>query len=539
MKNRSAIQKALLALVILGLITAVCWLVFVSVSSLLAGQAPADTGTSLNKPSDALAMPEDYLPQKIEVGDDIGKALFYSEDMKPVSVGELSGREKNGCWIVFWASWCPDCRAMLETASEMKRIAKENGYSLVMADRLDNEKETVEGAKSELEELGISDVVIVYDKDEGNYQSWGMKSIPGSVVVGSDETVRAYYSGSLTPGEMDGLLRLGTMGREAAAKAFITERFSNEEGGVYCNSAAEGTIPSGHDVLSESMGILLEYAVLTKDRALFEKTLNYVGRHMRDASSLVSWYAAENGKRGSVNAVLDDLRILSAMQDANRLWNNAWEEETAQMAEAFLEKCLSPDGIPVDFVEFETGAKANTIALVYLDVTLLRKLAELDERFEKAAEQSQAILTGGYIGDEFPLYYAGYNLDLKVYNHADLNTAEALYTVWILARAGLCPKVTHDWLRERVEYGDLGARYEVNGKVVSGYDYHSAAVYGLAALIAEELHDEELARLALRRMERYCTMDAGLPEFGALGRPGEVLYSFDQLIAMLAYHGMG
>ena len=538
MKNRGMILKVLLALIILALIGAVCYLVSVSVSSVLGGQAPADTNTGSNTQSQALAMPEDYLPQNIEPGDNVSDAVFFNAEMKPISVSELTGREPNGCWILFWASWCPECREQLASIEDMKRIARENGYSLVLANRLDGTKETLENAQGELQELNVSDVLVVYDKEETNYKAWGVKSIPTSVVIGSDETVRTFMNGPLAIGEAEGLLKLGTIGREGAVLAFLERQFSNAEGGIYCNSASEGAIPSGHDVLSESMGILMEYAVLAKDRELFDRAWNYVRTHMQDASGLVSWYTAENGKRGSVNAVLDDLRILSALHEASILWDGAWKEHADAMREAFASKCLNKDGIPVDFVEFDTGNQANTVSLSYLDIDLLQKLAETDELYAKAREQSLAILGDGYIEDSFPLYYAGYNLDMKVYNHADLNTAEALYTVWILARSGRCPEKTHAWLKERVENADLAARYEINGKVVSGYEFHSAAVYGLAAMIGRELNDDDLYHLALRRMERYYELDASDPNFGAFGRKGETLYSFDQLIALLAYHDM-
>ena len=362
MKNRGTILKALLVLIILALITAVCYLVSVSVSSILVGQAPADTDPSSKPQSEALAMPEDYLPQNIETGDSVRGAVFFDEEMKPISIAELAGRETNGCWIVFWASWCPECREQLSSLEEMKRIARENNYALVLADRFDGAKETLENAKGELSEKDISNVQVVYDKEETNYKNWGVKSIPTSIVIGSDETVRAFMNGPLTVNEADGLLKLGMIGREKAVLQFLERQFSNEEGGIYCNSAQEGAIPSGHDVLSESMGILMEYAVLCEDRQLFEKAWNYVQNRMLNETGLISWYTAENGKRGSVNAALDDLRILTALCEASVLWDGAFKEEADAMREAFASRCLNKDGLPVDFVEFETGSQANTVS---------------------------------------------------------------------------------------------------------------------------------------------------------------------------------
>ena len=96
----------------------------------------------------------------------------------------------------------------------------------------------------------------------------------------------------------------------------------------------------------------------------------------------------------------------------------------------------------------------------------------------------------------------------------------------------MLPEDARLWLKQKVFAGTLGARYRTNGEVVSGYDFHSTAVYGLAALIAHESGDDEMFEMALRRMERKLILDAGSELFGAYAQVGTPIYSFDQLIPL-------
>ena len=125
------------------------------------------------------------------------------------------------------------------------------------------------------------------------------------------------------------------------------------------------------------------------------------------------------------------------------------------------------------------------------------------------------------------------------YSQSSLNTAEALCTLWHLSRAKELPKDALDWLRGRVEAGDLAARYRVDGTAAPGYEYHSTAVYGLAALIAREEGDEALFELALRRMERKCVLDWNDGQYGSYSQSGEAPHAFDQLIPLLVNAPLG
>ena len=143
-------------------------------------------------------------------------------------------------------------------------------------------------------------------------------------------------------------------------------------------------------------------------------------------------------------------------------------------------------------------------------------------------------MPGGRISDGFPFYYASYDYATKSYSQDELNTAEALYTLWNLSRAKELPADAWAFLKSRIETGDLAARYHVDGTAVKGFEYHSTAVWGLAALIAREEGDESAFELALRRMDRLLILDASDALFGAYAQKGAAAHAFDQLIPLLA-----
>ena len=305
----------------------------------------------------------------------------------------------------------------------------------------------------------------------------------------------------------------------------------NASGGVYTTNGPKSTTPSGTDVLSESQGLLLLSAVDTDDQELFDHVWSFTKEHML-VDGLCAWYTDADLKTGSVNATLDDLRIWYALHRAAGKWDGDYGSDALNIMRSIQQYCVNPQGCLVDYVELNDHSQAQPLSLCYPDLTILRLLAEENDYFATVEENCRLIVTEGYISDEFPLYYSGYDPASGRYKQDDLNSVEALYALWNLSRAGLLPETSLNWLHEHVQNADLYARYHVDGTPVTGYEYHSTAVYGLAALIAYEEDDEELWELALRRMERLYILDYSDPNYGSYSQGNEDTYAFDQLISL-------
>ncbi len=493
-------------------------------------RSPEETVSPAPEPASGsyLAAPEDFLPQWLSVGHTPPEAVFSDGSGSAVPLETILGGE--GVWLLFWASWCPDCAEQMEYLTELTELAAQAQVELILVDRLDA-RESREAAAEKLAQYD-TELRCLYDENEKCDQDWGLKEIPSSVFLDGQGIVREYCSGVLTPGEGEGLLFRLLHGRDAAGLLFLQRHMLSGPGGVGTSTCEHKDEPGGADVLSESQGLMLLYALEQEDRALFEETWNYTREHLL-SDGLCAWYVDGKGKKGEVNALLDDLRLEYALALAGEKWGEDYAAAAEEMRAALLRRCVNRQNGFVDFVELRSGRQAVTISLSYLDLRAIGKMAESDAAFQPVLERSESLLLEGRISEEFPLYYAAYDYQKKQYSRNELNTAEALYTLWNLSCASLLPEESLEWLRERVHRGDLATRYEVSGQPVSGYTYHSTAVYGLAALIAMEEGDEALLEEALRRMERLCVLDAEKESFGAYEQEGAEVYAFDQLIPLL------
>lgn len=477
----------------------------------LFGSKPGDQsvpdGTGTQSPVMGAA-PEELLPKHLSVGKAALPVVFSSSDGTSVSLDEIVQSAGHGVWFSFVSEQPVPDHAALAKAYDMTLV-------LVSDDSVEE-----------------SAVMSVSDPGNACYELWGLQTLPSDVVLSSEGQVLEYHAGPMNKEEAEGMLKRAREGRDEVGFTFIEGTMSNGNGGFYTNTAVKGASPSGQDVLSESQGLVLWYALEKDDRALFDLTWQFTKSNLLK-NGIAAWYVGADGKAANVNALLDDLRIWYALYQAEQKWDGIYSEDASAMLKAMRELCLDKKGRLVDFTDLSNGSRADTIALQYLDLVVLKAMAAEDAEFEPVYQNAENVLLDGRISDEFPLYHKNYSYTTRTYDAGNLNTAEALYTLWNLSRAGMLPEDAHDWLKERVLAGTLGARYRTNGDVVFGYDFHSTAVYGLAALIAHETGDDEMFESALRRMERKLVLNANDPEFGAYTQKNAVIYSFDQLIPLL------
>lgn len=479
--------------------------------------------------SAVLSAPEDYLPQNLIIGEKPPVQDFSDEKGNKVSLSQF---ETEPLWIIFWASWCPDCRNQLSQAVEMQKIAEKYGVKILLIDRLNPEKESIKAAQDEMKNLGIS-FDCIYDQDEYAYKQWGIKEIPTAVVLNKNGCVAGYTSNTISMGQAEAMLQNALYGYDRATFDFIEKKMCGKDGEIYINSKNGTASPSGNDSLSESMGLMMQYAVEIQDKSLFERLWNTTQNRF-EVKGLAAWYVDEDGTKADSNALLDDIRIWSALKGADKLWGG-YGKAADQIRNAIYTRCIDRKHNLVSFCNFSIDSRASDISMCYLCPAELNQMAQEESEYKVVMQEAQKVLTNAKISDYFPLYYSSYNYNTQKYSHEDLNTAEALYTIYNLATAGLVEQDTLDWITDKVENGSLGARYHIDGTVVKGYEYHSTAVYGLAALIARQTGDTKTFNKAIQRMERYRINDVSSEYNGAFTADEDEYESFDQLIPLIVY----
>lgn len=490
----------------------------------------------IQQPTEALSGSEVFLPEKLIFGEKLPCTRFWDAQGQPVDI--LEKYRGSRLVLMYWGSWCPYCEKQLEHLEEFQRVIEASGNTtLILVNKTDAAKEeSIEKAEAYLEEKHWQNYDHVYDLNLTAYTAYGMKRIPTTIVVDAEGYVRCVAARVLEGGEeLAQMLEESEIGNAGALLSFLKDKMRNEDGGLFtCYRDNGGGAPSGHDVLSESMGLLMECAVLLNDRQLFDESLDYVTKHMQ-RSGVYSWYVDSKGNQANSNALLDDLRIAKALAAAEKRWGG-YEVPLKELASALLTK-NTYRGRLCSFYDFKFRKSGSSICLAYADFEALKSLAEFESDYDGMAEELKGIVDGGFIGSTFPLYYSAYDYKLQRYSRESLNTAEALLTLYHLCGTELLREESLQWLKNAVAGNTLAARYEVDGTPAEGYQYDSTAVFAIAALIGEKCGDSELYRLSREGMERARVTDPDSAFFGCFTHSdnGSDLQSFDQLLPLLVY----
>ena len=480
-------------------------------------------------PSDEVALTEwtDHLPDAIHYGQKLPVTAFRAADGSMRDLNDWAGKK---LMLLFWGSWCPYCGKALGAWEAYESVLAEYpDYGLILINKLDPGKgETVEKAQAYLSDNAIP-FECLYDEGLKAWQAYGVRRIPTLLILDGQGYLRCMTADAPeSDPELRALLAWAESGGAAATERFLTASMIGADGGVYTTYMdRKGASPTGRDVLSESQGLLMAYAALTQNRALFEQSWRYAKEKLR-RDGVFAWYAMEDGTRADANALMDDLRIYRALKSANALWGGL-DSDVADLASAIIAHNASA-GQPVGFYDFRQQRAGSTIPLCYLD---LEALGDLGLR-----QRAEDILLGGYIGDAFPLYYAAYDYSSGTYSASSLNTSEALMTLYHAVKGGVARRESLKWLERQVVSGTLAARYGTDGRVVKGFDYHSTAVYAIAALIGAAAGNARLYTCARRLMERYAVTEPSALQGSFSDRAdGSDIIAFDQLMPLLVYAG--
>ncbi len=476
-----------------------------------------------------------YYPEALYLGQSLAEETLFRADGSTVKIGDIKG---DYLILNFWGSWCKYCKTQLEQTNVYTKIAERYGnIPIVLVDKMDREKESVEQAQQYLQEQQIS-VTNLFDQDMTLYQKLGLKRIPTTIILDKEGKVLFCYTGVIeNASQFEAMLSYAIQGYAAGTQEFVLQAMMNEQGGMYTEYPAEESgsgHPAGKDVLSESQGLLMQYALAADKKELFDRVYRFAKQQMQ-AEGLFAWYVAEGEMAGS-NAFLDDLRIYGALLEADKKWGG-YEQDALEVGNALLQKNCSKEGF-VSFYDFSSKRMGNEISLCYIDLETITQLTQ-QGNCPEMLQNMQQILQDGYISDEFPFYYGSYSYESGRYSQESLNMAEAMYTLYHLSKTGDLKESSENWILEQLRNGGIMARYTVDGEIVKDYGYESTGIYALAVLIGLNYKNEEMVTKALSRMEEIRIFDSSSFYNGAFGNiDGTGIYSFDQCVSLLAYQAL-
>lgn len=460
----------------------------------------------------------------------VSNMTFISKYGIQISLEDFKGKN---VIITYWDSEFDDSKEQILKAEEFKKISEEydNTEYILVHRSDDNNNQVMKNALKYIEDNNI-DVNLFFDSNMSLHSKLRLKSVPATFAINKEGKLASLKEGLiLDTNSMKAFINNVIESPSYATEKFVRENMINNDGGINITIKNDEN-NSDEIILSESQGIMIEYANITGEEELFNSTLNYINNYMKN-DRLISW-KVENGEASRVNAVIDDLRVYDALYHGVEKFG-VKEKDLKEYRESIYKYNVENNNL-VDCYDFSNNQKSQRLTLCFGDFNALGELWAENWRFKKVYNNTLEIVKNGYINDNFPLYYSWYNYADGQYEKDDLNISEALVTILHLSEIGEEKPETIWWLKDQVKNGTLYGRYTVDGKVTEGYEYESTAAYALAALIGKEVNDTELINDAISKMERMRINDLSSEYYGAFGNlDGSGIYSFDQCMALLAY----
>jgi hypothetical protein len=321
---------------------------------------------------------------------------------------------------------------------------------------------------------------------------------------------------------------------EEILEAFILSDLSSPLGGIYTNylpTEEQSQLATGHEILSESIGLMMLAAYYKNDQLLFDHYSDYLDQYMLLESGVYAWRIREaNLNNLPANATIDDLRIGKAYYLAYEKWGqDAYLQRSQRIAHTLM------DGAVVDQVLRNYNQGDALVDLSYLDIETMTFYANFDEEWIGVKRKSLALIEDAYLGDDFPFYPKVYHADRQSYVAAEeINMIDALLVVLHLSEEGRVAPNTMTWLKSAME----------EDKVYSSYRYgdwqpvnrgESTAVYAIIMRIADNMEDLDLYHLAAAKAVDFQVTNETSKLYGAFAFEETLeVFSFDQLQMLLA-----
>jgi thiol-disulfide isomerase/thioredoxin len=156
-----------------------------------AGTNPPEEGTTAATTAATTVAPESN-------GTPAPDVTLLNSDGKEVKLSDFFGKP---IVLNFWASWCPPCKAELPDFDKACR-AYEGKVTFLMVNLTDGQRETVEGAKSFIEDKGYTFPVYFDTKYEASYK-YGLSSIPQTFFLDANGNVVAQATGMITAAQLE------------------------------------------------------------------------------------------------------------------------------------------------------------------------------------------------------------------------------------------------------------------------------------------------------------------------------------------------
>jgi predicted small lipoprotein YifL len=308
-----------------------------------------------------------------------------------------------------------------------------------------------------------------------------------------------------------------------------------QKAGIYTNfkdDQNKDDVATGHDMLSESSGLWLEYLAQTHQNQAFRDFYKNTKKYFDQGRQFSYRIDGKTKKKSNVNATLDDLRIIRALQIYAQNTNSKKYHREAATRFAMLQTTSIQKDRVLDFYDVHTKKASSKSSLAYYDLATLKYFESVSKKERGYYQKQLKLVQKGYLGDIFPLYAPSFDWKTEQYGTENLNTSEALITVLHLAEIGKMKPETLSWLKMQIDNKKLYNSYTTAG-AIANHD-QSTGNYALVAMIFAKNDNQEYYQKAMDLVWKSQVQSKKSKIYGALGdAKSNDAYSFNNLLALL------
>lgn len=286
-----------------------------------------------------------------------------------------------------------------------------------------------------------------------------------------------------------------------------------------------------NEYLAESMGLLMLYFIQTNDKENYIKSVRAVQQNLILPNGLVCW-EMKNNKRSDTNALIDDLRIIKALDLGAKKWGN---KEVKQLVKQMIDannKYTMYDDYFVDFGSEQSENRAKEITLSYAAPSYYKRMQLTSEILEKNVEviRNAPQDANGLYAKKFDIQTKTYQFDDTVHMVDQLLTARNIQEIKSTSKF-------HQLLKEKMKKdGKLYGQY--NRKTLQPVvRYESPAVYSYAIFYSQAVKDKTLEKSLNKRMNQLKNHHKNTRYYGSYIAENSETHIFDNLLPLLTQGG--
>lgn len=318
--------------------------------------------------------------------------------------------------------------------------------------------------------------------------------------------------------------------------AFITSHMVNQNGTLASRllpaNSTNPDIVAGREALSESLGLWMQYALLTDDSKSFEHSYTLLQQYFLDKDKhYIYWKLEPSGQsKVNTNALGDDLRIVGALLQASTQWKQPDYHATAKQIVDTLLTSDQQHGYLVDYHDFEHGYSADVLSLTYIDVPALEQMKQTNMITTQEYTKYTNLLHN--TPNDGVFYPRTYSVATGTYNYDDtINLIDQLILAIHRSELGEPSDQLIAFMKKEFKQNrKLAGRYK-RADQTADVAYESPAVYGLAILLALQENDQTWAEQLYAQMLTMRGWDQAYP--GGYVFDGDT-HIFDDLFPLLA-----